>query len=57
MLYLLDASSVFTAEQSLVASQANCRGDEVYSQTLLISYLKFEGNAVCQLGYALFFFY
>ena len=53
--HLLDPSSVFAAEQSLLASQVNCRGDEVYSQTLLISYFKFDGNAVCQLGSAFFY--
>lgn len=42
MSHFLDASSVFAAERSLLASQVDCRVDEVYSQLhpLTISSLK-----------------
>lgn len=56
LFYWLDAGSVSAAQESLLASEANCKGNEFYSKTLLISYFKFEGNAVCQLGSALFFY-
>lgn len=55
MFHLLEVCSAADAELCLLASQANCRGDKVYSQNLPISDFIFEGNAACQLGSALFF--